>query len=134
MKIFALEEHAIKLSSDPGIVGILSSIKFNRRTSLALPENIKLNRLHNLSKRRSATSSNEIEGVKIKKIQDESILINGIESRKPLLNWWKWRHSYHSKRKIQPLLSKIKRPRFGLFSFIYLEYIDSQKENIWKDY
>lgn len=87
MKIFALEEHAIKLSSDPGIVGILSSIKFNRRMSLALPENIKLNRLHNLSKRRSATLSNEIEGVKNKKIQDESILINGIESRKLLLNW-----------------------------------------------
>ena len=51
MKIFALEEHAIKLSSDPGIVGILSSIEFNRRMSLALPENIKLNRIHNLSKK-----------------------------------------------------------------------------------
>ena len=77
MKIFALEEHAIKLSSDPGTVATLSSIEFNRGMSFNLPKKIKLNRLHDLSKRRSVTSSNEIEGIKINKSREESILVKG---------------------------------------------------------
>lgn len=77
MKIFALEEHTIKLSSDPGTVATLSSIEFNRGMSFNLPKKIKLNRLHDLSKRRSVTSSNEIEGVKINKSREESILVKG---------------------------------------------------------
>ena len=76
MKFFNLKEDAIKLTADPSLVSIISNIEFYHGRQYKLPNRVKLNRLHDLSKRRSVTSSNEIEGVKVSKKQEESLFIN----------------------------------------------------------
>ena len=79
MKIFNLLEQSQSLLSNPTIVNLLSAIEFNRGLSFNLPKRIKFNRLHDLSKRRSVTSSNEIEGIKINKSQEERIFIDKLD-------------------------------------------------------
>lgn len=79
MKIFNLLEQSQSLLSNPTIVNLISAIEFNRGLSFNLPKRIKLNRLHDLSKRRSVTSSNEIEGIKINKSQEERIFIDKLD-------------------------------------------------------
>ena len=69
MKYFNLIEQTNRLTSNYTINETLSSIEFYRGMTYNLPKRIKLNRLHDLSIRRSVTSSNEIEGVNINKIQ-----------------------------------------------------------------
>ena len=76
MKIFNLIEQVQHLSSNPSIVETLSAIEFYRGQSFNLPNKIKLNRLHDFSKRRSVTSSNEIEGVKISSVQERNIFVD----------------------------------------------------------
>ncbi|MCF0108158.1 MAG: Fic family protein [Bacilli bacterium] len=44
-----------------------------------MPKKIKINRLHDLNKRRSVTSSNQIEGIKIRKAREEDILMNNVD-------------------------------------------------------
>lgn len=78
MKIIALKENILKISS-PSITSLLNAIELNRGKSFSLPKKIKLNRLHDLNRRRSVTSSNEIEGIKIKKSRKNDILLNNLD-------------------------------------------------------
>ena len=70
MKIFSLKEQAKKLLT-PEIVSLLSSIEKLNGHIYNLPNRKKLNRLHDLSKRRSVTSSNKIEGIVVSKKREE---------------------------------------------------------------
>ena len=73
MKVFNLIEQVQHLSSNPAIIETLTAIEFYRGQTYNLPNRIKLNRLHDISKRRSVTSSNEIEGVKVNSVQEKNI-------------------------------------------------------------
>lgn len=75
MKIFSLKEQAIKLLT-PEIVSLLSSIEKLNGHFYNLPNRKKLNRLHDLSKRRSVTSSNKIEGIAVSKKREEELFLN----------------------------------------------------------
>ena len=55
---------------------MLQAIEFNKGKAFELPKKIKVNRLHDLSKRRSVTSSNEIEGITIRKTREKDILLS----------------------------------------------------------
>ncbi len=79
MKYFNLIEQTYRLTSNYTINETLSSIEFYRGMTYNLPKRIKLNRLHDLSIRRSVTSSNEIEGVNINKIQEKNLFIDKLE-------------------------------------------------------
>lgn len=57
---------------------MIQSVEMNRGKTYNLPKKIKLNRLHDLTKRRSVTSSNEIEGIKIDKRREIDILLNNM--------------------------------------------------------
>lgn len=74
MKFINLKEQILKLN-DPFIISMLQAVEVNRGKTFNLPKKIKLNRLHDLNKRRSVTSSNEIEGIKIDKRREEDILL-----------------------------------------------------------
>ncbi len=78
MRFIDLKEEVLKLSS-PAIISMLQAIEMNRGKTYYLPKKLKLNRLHDLNKRRSVTSSNEIEGIKIKKSREEDILLNHLD-------------------------------------------------------
>ena len=78
MEIISLKEQVLKLN-DPFIISMLQAVEVNRGKSFHLPSKMKLNRLHDLSKRRSVTSSNEIEGIMIKKSREEDILLNHMD-------------------------------------------------------
>lgn len=78
MKFFALKDHVLQLAGDPEILALISNVEFYRGRSFHLPNRVKLNRLHDLSKRRSVTSSNEIEGVTISKKQESDLFVNGL--------------------------------------------------------
>ena len=54
---------------------MLQAVEVNRGKTFNLPTKIKLNRLHDLNKRRSVTSSNEIEGIKIQKQRETDVLL-----------------------------------------------------------
>jgi len=60
------------------ITAMLQAVELNRGKTFVLPKKLKLNRLHDLNKRRSVTSSNEIEGIKISKSREEDILLKGL--------------------------------------------------------
>ena len=74
MKFIDLKKQVLKLN-DPYIMSMLQAVEMNRGKTFNLPPKIKLNRLHDLNKRRSVTSSNEIEGIKIEKYREEDILL-----------------------------------------------------------
>lgn len=74
MKFINLKEQVLKLN-DPLIVSMLQAVEVNRGKTFKLPTKIKLNRLHDLNKRRSVTSSNEIEGITIEKYRENDILL-----------------------------------------------------------
>lgn len=76
MKIFNVIEQVEKLSSNSSIIATLSSVEFYRGKAFKLPGKIKLNRLHDLSKRRSVTSSNEIEGVGVSKKKEDNLFLD----------------------------------------------------------
>ncbi len=77
MKILNLKENVIAINT-PTIAMMIQSLEFNRGKSYALPKKTKLNRLHDLNKRRSVTSSNEIEGIKIKKSREDDIFLKDL--------------------------------------------------------
>ena len=77
MKFFGLKNAVIKLNT-PSIISMLQSVEVNRGKTFLLPKKIKVNRLHDLNKRRSVTSSNEIEGIRISKSREEDILLNNV--------------------------------------------------------
>ena len=74
MKIFRLKEQAKNLLTGD-IVSLISSVEAKNGFVYALPKKKKLNRLHDLSKRRSVTSSNKIEGISVTKGREEELLI-----------------------------------------------------------
>ena len=78
MKFINLKEQIAQVNN-PSIVAMLQSLEVNRGRAFSLPEKLKINRLHDLNKRRSVTSSNEIEGIKISKAREEDILLNNLE-------------------------------------------------------
>ena len=74
MKFINLKEQVLKLN-DPLIISMLQNVEVNKGKTFKLPTRIKLNRLHDLNKRRSVTSSNEIEGIRIEKYREDDILL-----------------------------------------------------------
>ena len=74
MKFINLKEQVLKLN-DPLIISMIQVVEVNRGKTFNLPPKIKLNRLHDLNKRRSVTSSNEIEGIKVEKYRENDILL-----------------------------------------------------------
>lgn len=78
MKLINLKETILNLN-DPFIISMLQAVEMNRGRTFNLPTKVKLNRLHDLNKRRSVTSSNEIEGIKIDKIREEDILLKHMD-------------------------------------------------------
>ena len=78
MKFINLKEQVLKLN-DPLIISMLQAVEVNRGRTFHLPQRIKINRLHDLGKRRSVTSSNEIEGIRIDKRREEDILLKHMD-------------------------------------------------------
>jgi len=74
MKTFSLKEQSLKLLS-PEIISLISSVEEKKGLTFALPKKKKLNRLHDLSKRRSVTSSNKIEGIEVTKRREEQLFL-----------------------------------------------------------
>lgn len=74
MKFINLKEQVLKLNN-PLIISMLQNVEVNKGKTFKLPTRIKLNRLHDLNKRRSVTSSNEIEGIRIDKYRENDILL-----------------------------------------------------------
>ncbi len=70
-----LKEQVLKLST-PSNIFVLQTLEVNKGKAFFLLQKVKLNRLHDINKRRSVTSSNEIEGIKIDKRREEDILLN----------------------------------------------------------
>ncbi len=77
MKFIALKEQISKLNV-PAITSMLQAVEVNRGRTFSLPKKIKVNRLHDANRRRSVTSSNEIEGIKVKKMREEDILLRNM--------------------------------------------------------
>ena len=80
MKFINLEAQISSLNTS-SITVMLQAVELNRGKTFVLPKKLKLNRLHDLNKRRSVTSSNEIEGIKIQKIREEDILLKGFNPK-----------------------------------------------------
>lgn len=78
MKFFDIQSQVLKLQTNPVILSMLNGVEFYRGRSFNLPKKVKLNRLHDLSKRRSVTSSNKIEGIQISKKQEEALFVEGL--------------------------------------------------------
>jgi len=78
MRFIDLKEQVSRLN-DPLIISMLQAVEVNRGKAFNLPKKIKLNRLHDLNKRRSVTSSNEIEGIKVNKRREEDILLKHMD-------------------------------------------------------
>ena len=77
MKIINLKEQISTLNT-PTIINMLQTVELNRGRTFSLPKKIKINRLHDLIKRRSVTSSNEIEGIRVAKNRETDILLNNV--------------------------------------------------------
>ena len=78
MKIICPKEQVLALK-DPLIIAMLQGVEVNRGKTFRLPPKVKLNRLHDLTKRRSVTSSNEIEGIKVEKAREEEVLVRHMD-------------------------------------------------------
>ncbi|MDR0934995.1 MAG: Fic family protein [Erysipelotrichaceae bacterium] len=74
MKIFSLKEQAEAMLTNESSV-LISLIERKNSLVFLLPKKNKLNRLHDLSKRRSVTSSNKIEGIEVTKKREEELLL-----------------------------------------------------------
>lgn len=77
MKFINLKQQIEKLNMT-NVINMLQAVEMNRGKTFTLPKKIKVNRLHDLNKRRSVTSSNEIEGIKISKSREDDILLNNL--------------------------------------------------------
>lgn len=78
MKTFYLREQISKCTNELTLP-LIQSIEINKGIVFNLPQHKHVNRLHDETKRRSVTSSNEIEGVKISRCREEDILLNNLE-------------------------------------------------------
>lgn len=79
MRFLNLKEQCLKLN-DPQINNLTRSIELNRGKSFTLPKKFKVNRLHELNKRRSVTSSNKIEGIEIGASREEPIIFDKVKA------------------------------------------------------
>lgn len=80
MKIFTLKETALKLLT-PDIVSLISQIEEKKGISFNIPKKKKINRLHDMARRRSVTSSNEIEGIKVTKNREEELFLHNSSAK-----------------------------------------------------
>lgn len=80
MKYISLKEQAEKLLV-PEILTLISSIQEKNGFAYSLPNKKKINRLHDLSKRRTVTSSNKIEGIQVSKKREEELLIDKADAK-----------------------------------------------------
>ncbi|MBE5763111.1 MAG: Fic family protein [Clostridiales bacterium] len=80
MKIFDLEKQVTNMLS-PDAMSFISLIEERKGFTASIPKRKKLNRLHDLSKRRSVTSSNKIEGISVTKAREEELLLNGVDAK-----------------------------------------------------
>ena len=55
-------------------------LQFDKDKSFTLPKKFKVNRLHELNKRRSVTSSNKIEGIEIGTSREEPIIFDEVKA------------------------------------------------------
>lgn len=76
MKTFSLKESVLALPN-PQIVHLLQEIELRKGKTFSLPQQKNVNRLHILSKRRSTTSSNAIEGIKVTPKREADLLTLG---------------------------------------------------------
>ena len=60
---------------------LISSIQEKNGFAYYLPNKKKINRLHDLSKRRTVTSSNKIEGIQVSKKREEELLIDKADAK-----------------------------------------------------
>jgi len=77
MKIFNLREQISKCTNEETIA-LIQFIERNKGKSFSLPKHKYIKRLHIDAKRKSITSSNEIEGIRISKNRETDILINNL--------------------------------------------------------
>jgi len=77
MKDINLREQVSKCTNEITLP-LIQSIEINRGKSFILPQHKQINRLHSDSKRKSITSSNEIEGIKISSVREKDILLNNL--------------------------------------------------------
>lgn len=75
MKFFNLKKDSIKLCSMK-TMNIVQSLELYRGRTFALPKKMKINRLHSISKRKSVTSSNSIEGITVSASREKAILVD----------------------------------------------------------
>ena len=80
MKYISIKEQANVLLV-PEILTLISSIEQKNGFAYSLPNKKKINRLHDLSKRRSVTSSNKIEGISVSKKREEELLIDKVDAK-----------------------------------------------------
>jgi Fic family protein len=78
MKIFSLKENVLALPN-PQILNLLQAIELRRGQTFSLPHLKNVNRLHVLSKRRSTTSSNAIEGIRVTPKREADLLSLGMK-------------------------------------------------------
>lgn len=124
MKIFNVKEQVKRLSSNPSIVASLNLVEFYRGKTYALPNKIKLNRLHDISKRRSVTSSNEIENVKISKKRENDIFG---QKRKPITEEEKQLIGYNDA--LEYLFSNFKKLELEELLIKYLHELEWKRVN-----
>lgn len=80
MKFISIKEQADALLV-PEILTLISSIHEKNGFAYSLPNKKKINRLHDLSRRRSVTSSNKIEGIEVTKKREEELLIDKADAK-----------------------------------------------------
>jgi len=78
MKTFSLKENVLKLPN-PQILHLLQEIELRKGRAFSLPHLKNINRLHDISKRRSTTSSNAIEGIRVTPKREADLLSLGLK-------------------------------------------------------
>lgn len=79
MKIFNLLEQVNNMLNADSFA-LISAIEEKKGFVGSIPKRKKINRLHDLSKRRSVTSSNEIEGISVTKAREEALFLHEVDA------------------------------------------------------
>jgi len=79
MRFLNLKEQCERLQ-DAQSNNLIQAIELNRGKTFQLPKKMRVNRLHDLNKRRSVTSSNKIEGIEIDSSREKELLLNKAEA------------------------------------------------------
>ena len=78
VKFFDLKKECEEVASCPEIRAMSEAIELERGKSFALPKKKSINRLHDVSKRRSTTASNAIESIKVSNAREKELLEEGL--------------------------------------------------------